>query len=179
MKKRDNSAIANVLSHLHDQTYFIAAFHDELRSRLNDAAEIYLEDNDDDDEWQKAWETRENVCDVFVSLKSRFLVYAPFVVMCANVEKMISVMKCDPNVQTEVENLEQELMDEMSSTENYNLPTTFNALMAIPFTHVLRYYHFKYTFLAKSLFVIFVYVRLTILFFYTKGPNSNISSLQV
>ena len=63
------------------------------------------------------WLSRETICDVFVRMKPRFLVYAPFVEMCNNVDKMIELMKCDPNVLEDVENFENRMMEEMEEDD--------------------------------------------------------------
>ena len=120
-------------------SYIKVSFHSELRERLNSAAKIYLEDNDNDKGWQKEWGTKENIGDVFVAMKTQFLVYGPFIVMCNNVEKMIGVLKCDTNVKSEVSDLEKQLLKEMLKSKIGQRPTTFNALLALPFQHVLRY----------------------------------------
>ena len=52
-KVRDNRAFGNILFLLNEQACFVTAFHDELRSRLNSAAQIYLEDKDEDQMWQR------------------------------------------------------------------------------------------------------------------------------
>ena len=136
---RNSSALGNILSLLNDKAYFVTKFHNELREGLNSAAKIYLEDHDDDETWQKAWETKENIGDVFVGMKARFLVYAPFIVMCTNVQKMLGVLKCDTNIKNEVEDLEKRLMQKMNDYQDFQRPTTFNSLLSLPFQHVLRY----------------------------------------
>ena len=94
---------------------------------------------DCNEEWITDFQEKENICDVFVKMKARFLVYAPFVVQCNNVEKMIDLYQVDDSVKSEIEHLEKELHYEMTQSGNYQHPTTFNSLLALPFQHVLRY----------------------------------------
>ena len=64
--------------------------------------------------------------------------YAPFIVYCDNVERMISLMKIDASVKNSIKNLEEFLKDEMERTGNFNIPSSFNSLLAFPFQHVVR-----------------------------------------
>ena len=131
--------LGHIVKDLNEQAHYVTEFHNDLKARLHSAAEMFLSDNKKDEECPADWETKENVCDVFEIMKPRFLVYAPFVEMCNNVENIITLMKCDANVKQHVDSLEKHMMNEMSSTNNRNLPTTFNALLALPFQHILRY----------------------------------------
>ena len=138
--KTRRSALGNIVRDLNDWAHFVKEFHDELRYRLDSAAEIFLDTNTSKNMvYPSDWLSRENICDVFVRMKPRFLVYAPFVEMCNNVDKMIDLMKCDPTVKEDVKNLEDMMMKEMDITNNRKLPTTFNNLLSLPFQHVLRY----------------------------------------
>ena len=135
---KNRRAIGKILSNLNDQAFCVTKFHNELKKGMDSAAEIYLKDHDNNESWQNDWETKKNIGDVFIAMKTKFLVYAPFIVMCNNVEKMISVLQCDPNVKHEAEDLEKELMKEMSISGDGRRPTTFNALLSLPFQHLLR-----------------------------------------
>ena len=118
---------------------YVAIFHQELQEQLYQNAEIWLQDMDCNEEWIGEWQEKENVCDVFVKMKARFLVYAPFVIQCSNVEKQIDLFLVDASVKSEIEQLERELHCEMTQSRNFQRPTTFNSLLALPFQHVLRY----------------------------------------
>ena len=132
--------VGHIVRNLNDQAHFVAEFHDELRNDLHAAAEIFIGTNGNKNmTYPSNWTSRENIGDVFIRMKPRFLVYAPFVEMCNNVDKMIELMKCDPTVLEDVENLERMMMKEMEETNNRKLPTTFNTLLSLPFQHVLRY----------------------------------------
>ena len=128
-----------IVRDLNEQAHFVTEFHDELRSQLVVAAENFLQDISCHPISPSDWLSKENICNVFEKMKPRFLVYAPFVLMCKNVDTMIQLMKCDPNVLEDVEIFEKEMMDQMNATNNRKLPTTFNNLLALPFQHVLRY----------------------------------------
>ena len=138
-KMNGHGFLGNIVKDLSDQAYFVSEFHEELRRRLHSAAKMYLSDDWNDEVKYSACEIEENIGDVFQNMKPRFLVYAPFVEMCNNVENMITVMKYDPSVLQDVESLEKQMRTEMAATKNWNLPTTFNALLALPFQHVLRW----------------------------------------
>ena len=137
---RGQKPLGGIVRELNDKAHFVTEFHQELRSQLHSAADIFLGATGGMNiKYPSDWLSRENICDVFVRMKPRFLVYAPFVEMCNNVDKMIELMKCDPNVLEDVENFENRMMEEMEETNNRKLPTTFNTLLSLPFQHVLRY----------------------------------------
>ena len=140
LRQDRRNTLGSIVRDLNDRAHFVKEFHDELRYKLDSAAEIFLDTNTSQNMvYPSNWLSRENICDVFVRMKPRFLVYAPFVEMCNNVDKMIDLMKCDPTVKEDVENLEDMMMKEMEITNNRKLPTTFNNLLSLPFQHVLRY----------------------------------------
>ena len=64
--------------------------------------------------------------------------YAPFIVHCDNVEKVIGLMKVDESVRKDVKSLEDFLQAEMEREKKGNMPTSFNSLLAFPFQHVIR-----------------------------------------
>ena len=127
------------MGYLADIGKSVAIFHTELRDQLHQHGEIWLQSMDCNEDWIRKWQEMENVCDVFVKMKTRFLVYAPFVVQCNNVDKMIDLMMVDASVKCEIERLEKELCDEMIQSGNRQRPITLNSLLALPFQHVLRY----------------------------------------
>ena len=135
-KKTDHPALKNILSGLNDQAYYIKQLHETLFDKIKPAADVYLKakkgkrTHDDGSE--------DNVADAFVQMKVQFLIYAPFIVHCFNVEKMIELMKIDASVKDEVSTLEDFLGAEMNRTGNVNHPTSFNSLLAFPFQHVIR-----------------------------------------
>ena len=135
--------LGGIVRDLNEKAHFVTQFHDELRSQLVLAAENFLQDISSFRTFHPIHLSdrlsKENICNVFEKMKPKFLVYAPFVLMCNNVDKMIQLMKCDPNVLDDVEMFEKEMMDHMNATNNRKLPTTFNNLLALPFQHVLRY----------------------------------------
>ena len=91
---KGHAPLGNIVKDLNEKAHFVTEFHNDLRTRLYSAAEMFLSDETKmDEEYPEDWETRENVCDVFERMKPRFLVYAPFVEMCNNVEKIITLMK--------------------------------------------------------------------------------------
>ena len=143
LKMNGSAPLGNIIRELNDKSHFVTEFHAELRNMLDSAAEIFLRNPANDVEYPSDWLSRDNICDVFEKMKPRFLVYAPFVEACNNVDKMIELMKCDPNVLDHVEAFEKEMMEEMNRTNNHKLPTTFNNLLALPFQHVLRYFYNK------------------------------------
>lgn len=140
LRSSRRNALESIVRDLNDKAYFVGKFHNELKNELYSAAEIFLDTNSGQNVvYPSDWVSRENICDVFVRMKSRFLVYAPFVEMCNNIGKMIDLMKCDQTVSGDVENLEEMMVKEMKKTNNYKLPTTFGTLLSLPFQHVLRY----------------------------------------
>ena len=118
-----SAALKNILCGLDDQAYYIKQLHDELFDKIKPAAEN---------------QTTFNVADVFVQMKVKFLIYAPFIVHCGNVEKMLELMKIDKSVKQDVQALEDHLQAEMNKNNNFNHPTSFNSLLAFPFQHVIR-----------------------------------------
>ena len=134
--------LGNILRDLNDQAHFVTEFHEELSSQLYSAAKIFLENEGYGIQYPSNWHLIDNIGDVFQKMKPRFLVYAPFVEMCNNVDKMIELMKCDPNVLEKVESFEHQMMEEMDKTNNRKLPTSFNTLLSLPFQHILRYESF-------------------------------------
>ena len=140
LRQDRRNTLGNIVRDLNDQAHFVKEFHDELRHNLDSAAEIFLDTKTSQNMvYPSDWLSRDNICDVFVRMKPRFLVYAPFVEMCNNVDKMIELNKCDPTVKEDVKNLEAMMMKEMEITNNGKLPTSFNSLFSLPFQHVLRY----------------------------------------
>ena len=134
--------LGNILRDLNDQAQFVTEFHEDLRDQLYSAAQIFLENQGYDIQYPPNWLSADNVGDVFEKMKARFLVYAPFVEMCNNVDKMIELMKCDQSVYLQVESFENQMMEEMDKTNNRKLPTSFNTLLSLPFQHILRYFLF-------------------------------------
>ena len=140
LRQDRRNTLGSIVRDLNDKAHFVKEFHDELRHKLAAAAEIFLDTNTSQNMvYPSDWLSRENICDVFVKMKPRFLVYAPFVEMCNNVDKMIDLMKCDPTVLEDAENLEDMMKKEMEITNNRKLPITYNSLLSLPFQHVLRY----------------------------------------
>ena len=140
LRQDRRNTLGSIVGGLNDRAHFVKEFHDELRHKLAAAAEIFLDTNTSQNMvYPSDWLSRENICDVFVKMKPRFLVYAPFVEMCNNVDKMIDLMKCDPTVLEDAENLEDMMKKEMEITNNRKLPITYNSLLSLPFQHVLRY----------------------------------------
>ena len=79
---------------------------------------------------------QENVAEVFIKMKAKFLMYAPFIVHCANAGKTIELMHFDENVKRDIKHLEAYLAEEIK--ENRNIPPNFNSLLAFPMQHVIR-----------------------------------------
>ena len=120
-----------------DHAYFIERLHDDLFEKIKPLADEYIKG----EECQITSTIKkevDNVADVFVAMKERFLIYAPFIVHCDNVERMISLMKIDASVKNSIKNLEEFLRDEMDRTRNFNIPLSFDSLLAFPFQHVIR-----------------------------------------
>ena len=142
LKKLSKQDIAPALKQLlvglyEDHAYFIERLHDDLIEKIKPLADEYIKD----EECQRTSTSKEgldNVADVFVDMKEMFLMYAPFIVYCDNVERMISLMKIDASVKNSIKNLEEFLKDEMERTGNFNIPSSFNSLLAFPFQHVVR-----------------------------------------
>ena len=80
--------------------------------------------------------TQENVADVFIKMKAKFLIYAPFIVHCANAGKTIELMHFDESVKKDIKYLEAYLVKETKA--NRNIPLNFNSLLAFPMQHVIR-----------------------------------------
>ena len=131
--------LGNILRDLNDQAHFVTEFHEELRNQLYSAAKIFLDNQGYGIQYPSNWHLIDNIGDVFEKMKPRFLVYAPFVEMCNNVDKMIELMKCDLSVLETVDSFEHQMMEEMEKTNNRKLPTSFNTLLSLPFQHILRY----------------------------------------
>ena len=133
-EKQEMMAMKGILLGLSDFTYYIESLHEDLVQKLKPAADVYLKQDDN-----KRFDfQQENVADVFVSMFSRFLMYAPFIVHCDNVEKVIGLMKVDESVRKDVKSLEDFLQAEMEREKKGNMPTSFNSLLAFPFQHVIR-----------------------------------------
>ena len=156
--------LGGIVRDLNEKAHFVTEFHDELRSQLVVAADNFLKGISSHPISPTEWLSKENICNVFEKMKPRFLVYAPFVSMCKNVDRMIQLMKCDPNVLEDVDLFEKEMMDHMNATNNRKLPTTFNNLLALPFQHILRYpenFLFIYIFDKSMSVCLYVYIKLS------------------
>ena len=131
-QKDVDKGLQNILLELTDYAYFIENLHEELFEKIKPAANVYTKEEGygklDDD----------NVADVFVKMKARFLIYAPFIVHCNNVERLIGLMKIDASVSKDIETLEVWLRSESKMSSNPNIPASFNSLLAFPFQHVVR-----------------------------------------
>ena len=130
--------LGNILRDLNEQAHFVTEFHEELRNQLSSAAKIFLENPGYGIQYPSNWKVIDNIGEVFKKMKPRFLVYAPFVESCNNVDKMIELMKCDQSVLEAVDSFEHQMMAEMDRTNNRKLPTSFNTLLSLPFQHILR-----------------------------------------
>ena len=83
---RGQTSLGRIVRNLNDQAYFVTEFHEDLRSQLYSAADMFLGATGGKNmNYPSDWLSRETVCDVVVRMKPRFLVYAPFVEMCNNV----------------------------------------------------------------------------------------------
>ena len=139
MKKLSKQDIAASLKQLlvglyEDHAFFIEKLHDDLIEKLKPAADVYIKE----EECIGPQDNDDNVADVFIAMKEKFLMYAPFIVYCDNVERMISLMKIDASVRNSIKALEEFLKHEMERTGNFNIPSSFNSLLAFPFQHVIR-----------------------------------------
>ena len=86
-----------------DHAYFIERLHDDLIEKIKPLADEYI----NEEKCERASTSKEeidNVADVFLDMKEMFLMYAPFIVYCDNVERMISLMKIDANVKKSIQN---------------------------------------------------------------------------
>ena len=140
MKKLAKQDITPALKHLlvglyEDHAYFIEKLHDDLIEKIKPIADEYIKE----DSTSARSPRDENVADIFVQMKEKFLMYAPFIVYCDNVERMIGLMRIDANVRSSIKVLEEFLKQEMERTGNFNIPSSFNSLLAFPFQHVIRY----------------------------------------
>ena len=133
-EKQEMLALKSILLGLSDFTYYIESLHEDLVQKLKPAADVYLKHSDN-----KRFDfQQENVADVFISMFPRFFMYAPFIVHCDNIEKVIGLMKVDESVRKDVKSLEEFLQAEMEREKKGNMPTSFNSLLAFPFQHVIR-----------------------------------------
>ena len=130
----ESSSLGNILKDLSDKAYFIENLHEELFKKVKPAADVYLKE----EEKGKQSYSGDNVADIFVEMRAQFLMYAPFIVHCENVEKLIGLMKIDASVSKDIRNLESFLNDEIERTGKKNIPSSFNSLLAFPFQHVIR-----------------------------------------
>ena len=154
MKLSKHPDIAPSLKHLlvglyEDHAYFIEKLHDELFDMIKPAADVYIKEQDCSR--GRGEVQQENVADVFVKMKEKFLMYAPFIVYCDNVERMIGLMRIDANVRDSIKTLEVFLKTEMERTGNFNIPSSFNSLLAFPFQHVIRYCSFYYCLIVPNI----------------------------
>ena len=129
-----NPAVKNILLQLSDHAYFVDKLHDELFERIKPPADVYM--NADENQSGPIDDTKENVADVFVNMKSQFLIYAPFIVHCANAGKTIELMHFDDSVKKDIKHLEDFLQEEIKF--NQTIPPNFNSLLAFPMQHVIR-----------------------------------------
>ena len=83
-------------------------------------------------------QVEKNIGDVIVSKKHQFLMYAPFITQCLNLTDLINEMKNKDGLKTEIERLENFMLQERKQTGNDNYPVTIENLLLMPFQHILR-----------------------------------------
>ena len=80
----------------------------------------------------------ENIGDVFVRMKHKFLVYAPFIVQCENLEKHIQFMRIDGTIEPGIVWVEDALQKSLNTSNDRAHPINFDQLLMLPFQHILR-----------------------------------------
>ena len=83
-------------------------------------------------------QVEKNIGDVIVSKKHQFLMYAPFITHCLNLTDLINEMKNKEGLKTEIERLENFMLQERNQSRNNDDLVTIEALLLMPFQHILR-----------------------------------------
>ena len=110
----------------------IRELHEELRRRLQSAASIF------DGGVSKASLEKEHIFDIFIKMKKRFLVYVPFLDSLRGAQRLLGLMKHDPSMQREMEQIEADVLQETESSDNIKYPKSLMDLMALPFQQLIR-----------------------------------------
>ena len=131
--------LKRVLCKINEEAKYLWRLHLELSENLIRAVDVYHDSGRQEHAFDKEGDILEdNVGDIFVKLKVNLLIYAPFVILCANAEKTIETLRTNENMSATIEKLELFLYDEMRRTSKKTLPVTLNALLSFPFQHILR-----------------------------------------
>ena len=109
--------------------------HKELNEELKPAADIF-ESCLKGEEYN--CQVEKNIGDVIVSKKHQFLMYAPFITQCLNLTDLINEMKNKEGLKTEIERLENFMLQERNQSRNNDDLVTIEALLLMPFQHILR-----------------------------------------
>jgi hypothetical protein len=65
-------------------------------------------------------------------------VYAPLIVRCKNLQNTIDLIKVDPVVKGEIEEMELSLIKERDKNKDFFIPTNFNLLLNMPNKHIFQ-----------------------------------------
>ena len=136
-QKQINSQIRVLLDNFEISVRYVSDFHLKLLNRLTVAAQ-YTIDMLNGNEFD-AGNVQENIAEVFVNMKPKFVIYAHFIVQCHNFEKHIALMKNDTSTKPELREIEHMLRKELNPTGDKSHPLDLSQLLMLPFQHICRY----------------------------------------
>ena len=138
MNHSRSDSLKGIPKTLNQESRHINKLHIELMEKIRPAMDSYLEACSDGITLNV--QNPAKIGEVFIAMKDKFLIYAPFIVHCQNAYKKIEELEnIDEGVKKDIATLEVLLKCEMDRTQNPNLPPSFNSLFTFPMQHVLRY----------------------------------------
>ena len=137
MNHSRSDSLKCILKTLNQESRHINQLHIELMGNLRPALDSYLSACAHG--LTRTLRKQANIGDVFLEMKDKLLIYAPFIVHCQSADKKIRELEnIDVGVKEDIERLQDLLKSEMDKTQNRNLPPSFNSLINFPMQHVLR-----------------------------------------
>ena len=132
-----SDSLKGILKTLNQESRHINQLHIELMENLRSAMDSYLSACTHGLTLNLRKQAR--IGDVFLAMKDKLLIYAPFIVHCQSADKKIRELEnIDLGVKEDIERLQVLLKCEMDRTQNPSLPPSFNSLVNFPMQHVLR-----------------------------------------